>query len=117
MLFPGDLYIAQCEVFASGNTEGLGETKLAVSQGASPRVFHHTSQLKNGANREKNISCCYYWELVSFVHPKELVSFVHPKGLVSFVHPKELVSFVHPKELASFDPRHLTHCPPIKKRI
>ena len=108
MLFPGDLNIAQCEAFASGNTEGLGETKLAVSQGASPRVFHHTSQLKNGANREKHISCCYYWELVSFVHPK---------GLVSFVHPKELVSFVHPKELASFDPRHLTHCPPIKKRI
>ena len=29
--------------------------------------------------------------------------------------PRELMSFVRPRELVSFDPRHVTHFPPIKK--
>ena len=31
--------------------------------------------------------------------------------------PSELVKFVRPWELLSFDPRHVTRCPPIGKRI
>ena len=31
--------------------------------------------------------------------------------------PRELVSFVRPRELVSFDPQHVTHSPPIGKRI
>ena len=31
--------------------------------------------------------------------------------------PREFVSFIHPRELVSFDPRHVTHSPPIGKRI
>ena len=35
---------------AEGNIEGLGETKLTVSRGASHEVFCYTSQLKNRTN-------------------------------------------------------------------
>ena len=56
MLFSGDLNIAQCEAFASGNIEGLGGTKVTVSHRATAKVFCHTSQLKNGANSEKIVS-------------------------------------------------------------
>ena len=56
--------------------------------GQSWSVLSYLPAKKNGANRKKIMSCCYY---------------------------RELVSFVHPKELARFDPRHLTQCPHIKK--
>ena len=47
MLFPGDLNVAQCEAFASGNIEGLRETKLAVSHGASSnqKIGHTVKKL------------------------------------------------------------------------
>ena len=56
-------------------------------------------------------------ELVSFIRPRELVSFIRPRELVSFIRPRELVSFIRPRELVSFNPQHVTHSPPIGKRI
>ena len=107
VLFPETLNVSRGEV--EGNIEVQLKQKLSVSRGASHLVpvLLPSNSVKSKIKLCRNHLFCTDWLIKLLRFPGARPDHVRVKSLCC----------CFPRELVSFDPGHVTHFPPIRKRI